>query len=155
MCAVALVRTLLLYVGRCATRVAKLLMGRHKVDREPHEDVGDYVVVVNAAHSVMTGRKMTEKKYRWHTGYVGGLKETTPEQMAFKDPTRHVRKAVLGMMPKTRLRPKYMSRLKVYPFETHPHEAQVAGYAPAVVRSSLACCCMPLCGTLALLETGA
>jgi len=111
-------------LGRLAARIARLLQGKHKPTYSPHVDAGDFVVVVNAAKLRVTGNKTTSKVYHRHSGYIGGLKMTSLAQMLKKDPTEVIRRAVRGMMPKTVLGKKMLSKLKVYPDAAHPHQAQ-------------------------------
>lgn len=118
--------TLLQVVGRLAPQVAKLLMGKHKPTYMPHADNGDFVVVVNARQAAFTGKKSTDKLYRWHTGWMGGLKTLTARQMMEKDPRRILELAVKGMLPKNPLRDDRLKRLRVYPDEAHAHASQVA-----------------------------
>ena len=111
-------------LGRTATQLANLLRGKGKVDFAPNKDLGDFVVVINAAKIQVTGKKLTDKKYIHHTGYIGHLKEISLKEMLEKKPTQVLRKAVLGMLPKNKLRKKWMARFKIYPGEEHPHKAQ-------------------------------
>lgn len=111
-------------LGRLATRVARVLMGKHKVRYTPYLDCGDHVVVINAAGVRLTGRKLEQKFYRWHTGYPGGLKEVKARHMFERKPERVVREAILGMLPKNKLRARQAKKLRVYAGEKHPHEAQ-------------------------------
>ena len=111
-------------LGRLATEVARLLRGKTKPQYTPHVDTGDFVIVVNADRVNVTGRKAEQKLYRRHTGYPGGLKEVTYEQMMDRKPTEIVRKAVYGMMPKTRLARQQFKKLKIYAGPEHLHEAQ-------------------------------
>ena len=111
-------------LGRLATRVATILRGKHKVVFAPHLDVGDHVVVINAEKVHLTGRKMTDKVYRWHTGYIGGLREVTAERMLRTHPERVIEWAVQGMLPKGRLGRAMFKKLKVYRGAEHPHAAQ-------------------------------
>ena len=111
-------------LGRLATRVATILRGKHKVVFAPHLDVGDHVVVINAEKVHLTGRKMTDKVYRWHTGYIGGLREVTAERMLRTHPERVIEWAVQGMLPKERLGRAMFKKLKVYRGAEHPHAAQ-------------------------------
>jgi large subunit ribosomal protein L13 len=111
-------------LGRLATKVARLLRGKGKPEFTPHVDCGDFVVVVNAAHVRLTGKKWTQKVYYRHTGYPGGIRTTTPEKLVQTRPERLVRNAVEGMLPKNRLGRQLARKLKVYPGEAHPHEAQ-------------------------------
>jgi len=111
-------------LGRLATRVATILRGKHKPTYAPHLDVGDHVIVVNADKIHLSGRKQTDKMYRWHTGYIGGLKEVRAEEMIKSHPERVIEWAVQGMLPKTRLGRAMAKKLKVYRGSAHPHEAQ-------------------------------
>jgi len=112
-------------LGRLASRVADVLRGKHRPTFTPNADLGDFVVVVNAEKVKLTGRKMTGKTYYSHSGYMGGLKETTPEKvLASKHPERLVEWAVRGMLPKTRLGDRLFTKLKVYAGPDHPHAAQ-------------------------------
>jgi large subunit ribosomal protein L13 len=111
-------------LGRLATRVATILRGKHKPTFTPHLDVGDHVVVVNAEKVHLTGRKRTDKMYRWHTGYIGGLREVTADQMLRTHPERVIEWAVQGMLPKNRLGRAMAKKLKVYRGAAHPHQAQ-------------------------------
>lgn len=111
-------------LGRLASRAAVLLMGKHKPTYTPFLDVGDHVVVVNAAKVRLTGRKEDQKIYRRHSGYPGGLKAATARKVRATRPTRLVRDAIAGMLPKTKLGRHMLTKLKVYAGETHPHQAQ-------------------------------
>lgn len=111
-------------LGRLAARIATLLMGKHKPNYTPGVDMGDFVVVINAEHIRVTGRKLDQKIYYRHSGYPGGLKETTLREMLAKHPERVIQLAVKGMLPKTRLGRKQLRRLKVYAGPNHPHQAQ-------------------------------
>jgi large subunit ribosomal protein L13 len=111
-------------LGRLATAIARVLRGKTKPQYTPHIDTGDFVVVVNADKVVVTGRKAEQKVYYRHTGYPGGLKETSYEVMMERKPTEVLRKAVKGMMPKTRLGRQQFKKLKIYAGPEHPHEAQ-------------------------------
>jgi len=111
-------------LGRLASEIARLLRGKNKTRYTPHVDTGDFVVVVNAEKVVVTGRKAEQKVYRRHSGYPGGLKETSYEQMLARKPTEVLRKAVHGMMPRTRLARKQFKKLKLYAGPEHPHSAQ-------------------------------
>jgi large subunit ribosomal protein L13 len=99
-------------LGRLATQIAILLRGKHKPNFNPSKDMGDIVVVKNVDKMKFTGKKLKKKLYRWHSGYPGGLKERTLEQMLQKDPKKVLRLAVLGMLPKNRLRKRMIKRLK-------------------------------------------
>ncbi len=111
-------------LGRLASEIAKILMGKHKPTCTPHVDGGDFVVVVNAEKIHATGKKLDKKIYYKHTGYPGGLKETTLREMLQKKPEEVIRLAVRGMLPKNKLRDRRMKRLKVYAGPEHPHKAQ-------------------------------
>ena len=112
-------------LGRLAARVATVLRGKHKPAYTPNADVGDFVIVVNADKVKLTGRKATDKSYYRHSGYIGGLKETTPAKvLASKRPERIVEWAVRGMLQKSRLGDRLFTKLKVYAGPDHPHEAQ-------------------------------
>jgi large subunit ribosomal protein L13 len=112
-------------LGRLASEVASLLKGKHKPIYSPHLDVGDYVIVVNAAEVKVTGNKLSQKTYYRHTGYPGGLKSISLGRMMETHPTRVIEHAVKGMLPRNRLGAAMFSKLKVYPGAEHPHEAQV------------------------------
>ena len=113
-------------VGRMAAEIAKILRGKHKTIFTPHIDTGDHVVVINAEKVKFTGRKMTDKKFYWHTGHPGGIKERTMEKiLGGAHPERVLMKAVERMMPKdSPLARKQMTNLKIYAGAEHPHEAQ-------------------------------
>ncbi|ADA67442.1 MAG: 50S ribosomal protein L13 [Thermotoga sp. 47_83] len=111
-------------LGRLATRIAKILMGKHKPNYTPHVDTGDYVIVVNADKVVLTGKKLDQKVYYWHSGYPGGLKSLTARQMLEKHPEKLIWLAVKRMLPKNRQSRKMLKRLKVYASPEHPHQAQ-------------------------------
>ena len=111
-------------LGRLATRVATILRGKHKPSFAFHLDVGDHVVVVNAEKVHLTGRKLTAKTYRWHTGYIGGLREVSAQKMLQTHPERVIEWAVQGMLPKGRLGRAMAKKLKVYRGQEHPHASQ-------------------------------
>ncbi len=111
-------------LGRLATEIAKILMGKHKPTYTPHVDGGDFVVVVNAEKIFVTGKKLEKKIYYKHTLYPGGLKKTTLKEMLEKKPEEVIKLAVRGMLPKNKLRDRRMKRLKVYAGPEHPHSAQ-------------------------------
>jgi len=113
-------------LGRLASQVAKLLMGKHKSIYTPHLDTGDYVMVLNAAKVELSGKKANQKIYYRHSGYPGGLKEITFRELFSKYPTRVVEAAVKGMLPKSRLGRAMFKKLRVYAGSEHPHHAQVA-----------------------------
>src|SRR5690606_15195273 len=101
-------------LGRLATRVASVLRGKHKPEFTPHVDTGDFVIVVNAGKVALTGTKLDNKKYYRHSGYPGGLKEFTARQLLQRDPTRLIKRAVWGMLPKGPLGRRQFRKLKVY-----------------------------------------
>ncbi|RUM91255.1 MAG: 50S ribosomal protein L13 [Thermovibrio sp.] len=111
-------------LGRLASEIAKILMGKHKPTYTPHVDGGDFIVVVNAEKVFVTGKKLDKKVYYWHTGYPGGLKQATLRELLQKKPEEVIRLAVRGMLPKNKLRDRRMKRLKVYAGSEHPHKAQ-------------------------------
>jgi large subunit ribosomal protein L13 len=111
-------------LGRLASKVAIVLRGKHKPSFTPHVDCGDNVIVINAEKVKLTGNKMTEKQYVRHTGYPGGQRIQTPEDLLAKKPEAVVEKAVKGMLPKNRLGSEIFRNLYVYVGENHPHEAQ-------------------------------
>ncbi len=111
-------------LGRLASRIARILTGKHKPQYTPHVDCGDFVVVLNADKFRVSGRKMTDKIYYSHSFFPGGLKKINLEDMIKKHPGRAVYHAVSGMLPKNRLRARRLKRLKIYPTDVHPHQAQ-------------------------------
>ena len=111
-------------LGRLASQVADLLTGKLKTLYTPHVDCGDFVVVVNADKVVVTGKKATDKKLRWHTGYIGGLKEIDYGTLLETDSPRAVKVAVKGMLPKNALGRKQLTRLHIYKGGEHEHAAQ-------------------------------
>jgi large subunit ribosomal protein L13 len=111
-------------LGRLATEVAFRLRGKHKPEYTPHIDVGDHIVVINAANVKTTGRKPEQKKYYRFTGYVGNLKEVTLEKQLATHPERVIEHAVKGMLPKGPLGRQMFRKLRVYPNAQHPHTAQ-------------------------------
>ena len=111
-------------LGRLATRVARLLMGKHKPIFSRNLDVGDYVVIINAEKVRVTGDKAKQKVYYRHSGYPGGLKSITYDKLMQTNPTRVIEHAVKGMLPHTRLGGNMMKKLKVYVGDTHPHLGQ-------------------------------
>jgi large subunit ribosomal protein L13 len=112
-------------LGRLATRVANLLMGKHKPIFTRHLDTGDYVVVINAEKVRVTGNKTRQKLYYRHSGYPGGLKAVNLEKMMETHPTRVIEHAVKGMIPHNRLGAKIIKKLRVYVGDKHPHKAQI------------------------------
>ena len=111
-------------LGRLATEIATRLRGKHKPEYTPHVDTGDYVIVVNAEKIRVTGAKTTDKMYYRHSGYPGGIKERSFEQMRDSHPERIIEKAVKGMMPRNPLGRAMLKKLKVYAGAEHPHSAQ-------------------------------
>ncbi|GBG68430.1 hypothetical protein CBR_g2974 [Chara braunii] len=111
-------------LGRIATQIAVVLMGKDKPTYTPNKDDGDVCVVVNAQHVALTGRKMTDKVYKWHTGYPGGLKERTVAEQMMKDPTEVIRKAVLRMLPRNKLRDDRSLKLRIFNDDEHPFTSQ-------------------------------
>ena len=116
-------------LGRFATQVASLLMGKHKPMFSPNLDTGDFVVVINAAKIKVTGNKAKQKLYYRHSGYPGGLKSVSLEKMIQTHPTRVIEHAVKGMLPHNRLGARMFKKLKVYAGETHPHPTPVKSSA--------------------------
>ena len=112
-------------LGRMVTRIASLLRGKHKPIYAPHIDTGDYVVVINAAKVKVTGKKAEQKLYYRHSGYPGGLKSQSFEELLSKDPVRVIELAVKGMLPHNSLGRAMFKKLKVYPGNEHPHQAQI------------------------------
>ena len=111
-------------LGRLASEIAPILRGKHKPIFTPRMDVGDYVIVINAEKVAVTGRKRQEKVYYRHSQYPGGFRAMTLEEMLEKHPTRVIKRAVRGMIPKNRLGEAVMKKLKVYAGDSHPHQAQ-------------------------------
>jgi large subunit ribosomal protein L13 len=111
-------------LGRTATKIANLLIGKSKVTYTPHVDNGDYVVVINADAAVVTGDKETGKVYYRHSGFPGGIKEATVKEVRAKHPERIIEAAVKGMVPKNKLAADRLARLRVFAGETHTHTAQ-------------------------------
>ena len=111
-------------LGRLSSKIASILMGKNKAQYTPHNDLGDYVVVVNAEKIRVTGNKDIQKKYYKHTGYPGGLKSSTFSEIIEKNPENVILKAVKGMLPKNKLSSSMISKLKVYEGDNHPHTGQ-------------------------------
>lgn len=111
-------------LGRLASEVATLLRGKHKPQYTPHVDTGDFVIVINADKVVLTGKKLSQKKYYRHSGYPGGLKVTVAADMLKNKPDRMIELAVKGMLPKGTLGHQQALKLKVYAGSEHPHQAQ-------------------------------
>src|SRR5947208_16474089 len=110
--------------GRLATRIADTLRGKGKPQYTPHVDTGDFVVVVNAEKITVTGQKLDQKRYYRHSGYPGGIRSRTLREQLDRRPTEVLRKAVKGMLPRTRLAARQLTKLKIYAGPDHPHEAQ-------------------------------
>ncbi len=113
-------------LGRLATRIALILQGKHHGRYTQHVDTGDFVIVTNASKVALSGKKLTDRMHRWHTGYIGGLKEMSAGEMLEKHPERLIQLAVRRMMPKTKLGKAMFKKLKVFAGPEHPHEAQQA-----------------------------
>ncbi|MBT5404079.1 MAG: 50S ribosomal protein L13 [Crocinitomicaceae bacterium] len=111
-------------LGRLASRIAIVLRGKHKVNYTPHDDCGDFVVVINAEKVTLSGKKWSDKQYIRHTGYPGGQRVTTAEEMLSKHPERLLEKAVKGMLPKNKLGRAIYRNMKVYTGPEHEQEAQ-------------------------------
>jgi len=111
-------------LGRVASRVATILRGKHRPEFTPHQDTGDFVVVVNAAKVKLTGAKGDQKLYYRHTGYPGGIRSTSAGKLLDKRPERLIEMAVRGMLPKNRLGRQLFTKLKVYRGAEHPHASQ-------------------------------
>jgi large subunit ribosomal protein L13 len=111
-------------LGRLASRIAEILIGKNKPVYTPGVDVGDFVVVINAEAVTVTGNKLEDKKYYRHTGYPGGIRETSLKRMLERNPDRVLRAAVWGMVPHNRYGRALMKKLKIYAGPEHPHEAQ-------------------------------
>ncbi len=111
-------------LGRVASQVADILTGKNKTIYTPHVDCGDFVIVLNSDKVVLTGKKAEDKKLRWHTGYIGGLKEIDYGTLMEKDSPKAIQVAVKGMLPKTSLGRKQITRLHIYKNDKHNHEAQ-------------------------------
>ena len=111
-------------LGRLATRVATILMGKDKVMYSPHQDTGDEVIVINAKFVKTTGKKLGQKMYKRYSAYPGGLKQETLARVMVKKPEYVIRHAVKGMLPKSKLGAKLLKKLRVYPEAAHPHAAQ-------------------------------
>lgn len=111
-------------LGRLATKVASVLMGKDKVMYSPHQDTGDEVIVINASRVKTTGKKLVQKGYKSYSAYPGGLKTETLESVLKRKPDFVIRHAVKGMLPKNKLGDKMLKKLKVYADDKHPHQAQ-------------------------------
>ncbi len=113
-----------LIVGRLATEIATILMGKNKAIYTPYIDTGDYVIVTNCEKMILTGNKMRDKVFRYHTGWIGGLKEVKISDMQEDHPDRIIRNAVRRMLPKTKMGRQMLKKLKIYKGGEHPHAAQ-------------------------------
>ncbi|AHM55525.1 50S ribosomal protein L13 [Peptoclostridium acidaminophilum DSM 3953] len=111
-------------LGRLTSQIAMVLMGKNKPTYTPHVDGGDFVIVLNAGEVKLTGKKLDQKLYRYHTGYVGNLQEIPYRRMMAEKPEEVIMHAVKGMLPKNKLRSRMMTRLRVYTGSVHDHEAQ-------------------------------
>lgn len=111
-------------LGRLSSEVASILRGKHKAIYTPHVDTGDFVIVINADKIQLSGNKLSQKKYRYHTGYIGGLKEMDYNSLLQKKPEKAIEIAVKGMLPHNRLGRAMNKKLKVYKGSEHPHQAQ-------------------------------
>ena len=111
-------------LGRLSSEVAKIIRGKNKTNFTPHVDCGDYVIVINAEKVKLTGRKLTDKQYVRYTGYPGGERWSTPEELLKKNPTSIIERAVKGMLPRNRLGNAMIKNLYIYAGSEHPHQAQ-------------------------------
>lgn len=111
-------------LGRLSSEVAKILRGKHKPEYTPHVDSGDFVIVLNAEKVALTGKKLDQNFYTYHTGHPGGLKQISFRRMMQEKPEQLIYHAVKGMLPKTRLGRQMLKKLRVYTGTTHTHEAQ-------------------------------
>lgn len=111
-------------LGRTAAKAAHILRGKHKPTYAPHADCGDFVIIINSDKAVLTGKKLENKAYRWHTGWIGGLKEIKYDKMMAESSDRAMTIAVNGMLPNNSLGRKQATRLRVYKDANHDHEAQ-------------------------------
>ena len=125
------------HIGRLASQIAKVIQGKHKPTFSPHLDHGDHVVVINAQDMVFTGKKFTDKKYRWHSGYIGGLKTRNPKHFAENQdrPEVLLEKAVSGMLPKNGLRSTRLNRLMVYKGVENPHMNKFDEFSPYFTKA--------------------
>jgi large subunit ribosomal protein L13 len=112
-------------LGRLSTRLARILMGKHRPEYTPHVDCGDFVVVINASKVKLTGfAKQAQRQFEWYTGYPGGHKQVSLQELMAKNPAKVVRESIRCMLPKTKLADKMLLKLKVYAAGEHPHQAQ-------------------------------
>ena len=121
-------------LGRVASEAARLLLGKHKPDYEPHLPMGDHVIVINAAGVELTGNKAQQKVYYRHSGYPGNLRQRTFEEQMERDPRKVLERAIRGMLPHTRLGRELFRHLRVYSGSDHPHEAQLRAGTGARAR---------------------
>lgn len=117
-------------LGKTAVAAARHLVGKHRADYNPAQDLGDSVIVINAQQTQLSGKKLTQKKYRSHSGYRGHLHEETAEKLLARKPDQVIRLAVAGMLPRNKLRKTRLTRLKIFAGAEHPHTAQ----QPAVIK---------------------
>eukprot|EP01031_Cornospumella_fuschlensis_P035863 gene35863-43500_t len=120
-------------VGHVAGQIARVLKGKHKPSFTPHYDCGDYVVVINAKHVKFTGKKVEQKMYRWHTGYVGGLKERSVKEQLQHKPEEVLRKAVKGMLHRNNLRERMLFKLRIFPEAEHLHTDKLPPGTPSIL----------------------
>ncbi|QCI26054.1 50S ribosomal protein L13 [Buchnera aphidicola] len=111
-------------LGRFASKIAHYLRGKHKIEYTPHIDIGDFIIVLNAKDVIVTGNKKIQKIYYRHTGYIGGIKKFSFQDMLLKNPTKVIKIAVKGMLPKGILGNSMLKKLKIYAHNTHNHSAQ-------------------------------
>lgn len=111
-------------LGKVAAQAATILMGKHRPDYTPHVDCGDCVIITNASKVVLTGKKLTDKFYRHHTGHIGGLKEVSYGELLEKNPEKLVKIAIKGMLPKNKIANAAMTRIRVSAGKEHAHQAQ-------------------------------
>lgn len=111
-------------LGRVASAAASILRGKNKPTFTPHVDCGDFVIILNAEKAILTGKKLDQKYYRYHTGYIGGLKETSYRKLMAEKPDKAIMIAVKGMLPKNTVGAKSLTRLRVYKGDNHDHAAQ-------------------------------
>ena len=111
-------------LGRTAAEAATILNGKHRADYTPHVDCGDYVIIINAEKAILTGNKLTQKYYRHHSGYIGGLKEVQYSTLMATRPELAMKLAVKGMLPKNSIGAKSLTRCKIYKGADHDHQAQ-------------------------------
>ena len=111
-------------LGRVAAQAATILRGKHKPTFAPHADCGDHVIIINCSKAVLTGKKLEQKSYKWHTGWIGGLKEIQYKELMKTHPEKAMMIAVKGMLPDNTVGRKSLTRLRVYADANHNHEAQ-------------------------------